>query len=162
MRTSQNHRRRLSAVLSGLDETLALFERMAGGKTYRGPMFREEQSLSPGQRRAVLREVAAIRQVLVEVKAELGLDERAEHTARQVWAQCSVLWESLCELQPRHLRQYSAVPRRLAEYLTPRVDDLIAAVVRIQRIACPKEAPESPDDDGPAPEGAEGDPAARA
>ncbi len=50
-------------------------------------------------------------------------------------AYLSEAWVSLSETKSRHLKAYGPVPKKLAEYLDPRLDELNAALKEIRQAA---------------------------
>lgn len=109
-----------------LAEAVLQFREWAAGRSSESALFRETNSLSPEQRRIIAAEAAAIEERLAEIRDGLGLFERERDAASDIAARCSLLWESLCELDTKHLRGYGEVPPELSAYLDPHVEDLIA------------------------------------
>lgn len=125
------HRRTLSTTLGLLDEMLCDFEQWAGGREIRSVLYREENTISGSQARAMQAEISAMRDILRALRDELQLDERVRNAKVDVWSRCSWFWENLAELDARHLRAYGEPSEEMVACLEPRRKELID---RLQRI----------------------------
>jgi len=125
------HRRGISTTLTVVDEALCEFEQWAKGRETRSVLHRERNTLSAAQRRALLAQIRDMRAVLRELDHELDLEGAVQDAARAIWAKASALREHVIELESRHLRRYGQPPTGLAEYLDPRVADLVKRLDRI-------------------------------
>ncbi len=143
----ENHARAITTALTLLDEMLCDFDDTARGRERNGVLYRERNTLSDEQRRALLIEIAAMRATLVELKSTLRLSEKPEDLSRLIWGRALAFWEVLVETQSRHLRRYGNVPAELKDFLDPRIDRLIEGVQRLVEIsgAAPRRGKETPD-----------------
>ncbi len=129
------HRRGIATTLALLDEMLCRFRRWADGYVARGVLYEERGSLGRAQRKAIRGEIAAVRDLLEELRETLCLPVRTQDTRDAVWSQASAYWEAIVELDSRRLRRYGDVPGELAEYLDPKVEELAARLLRIAATA---------------------------
>jgi hypothetical protein len=134
-RLSENHRRTISSTLSILDETLGVFLRWTAGREERSVLYRENNDLVAAERQAINAEVEAMRSLIRGMRDDLDLEERVHDARRDIQARAGMSWESLCELDAKHLKGYGDVPTELIEYLGPRVGELIERLNRIRGTA---------------------------
>jgi hypothetical protein len=135
-----NHRRGIATTLTFLDEALCEFEQWAKGREVRSVLYEERNTLTPKQRRRLLTEIAEIRPLLRELKGGLGLDAAMHSAEQSIWARCSGLREHLVELEGKHLRRYGEPAAGLADYLDPRVEQLLGRIDRMSTIVSPPQA----------------------
>ena len=131
---SDNHRRGISTTLSFLDEALCDFEQWARGREGRGVLYQERNTLSAGQREALLVEICEMRAILRELRDALALEGETQYAAQAIWGRSSSLREHLVELEGKHLRRYGTPAAGLAEYLDPKVADLLRRLDRTSSI----------------------------
>jgi hypothetical protein len=131
---SWRHKNGIAATLVLLDEALCEFERWAQGREVKSVFYSETNELLPDQRETILIQVAKIRERLQELKDRLKLEGKSRSVASSIWSQCSVLWVNLIEVTSEHLKRYGESPAGLAEYLDPRVAELIGLTNEILRI----------------------------
>jgi hypothetical protein len=122
---SPGHTNSIATTLTILDEALCEFEQWAQGREIKSVFYREENQLQPDQRDAIKNQVARIREKLLELKDGLQLEGSHRSVAQSIWSQCSMLWVNLIQVTSKHLRGYGEVPAAVAEYLDPRVAELI-------------------------------------
>lgn len=139
---SRNHQRALTSRLRALDESLCQFERWARLELLQSVLFAEKNSLSARQRQQILEETAHLREVLTELRDDLGLRREVSGTRQAVAADCAYLWEVLIELEPRYLKNYGAVSDELADYLQPRLARIQQAMERLGQIVGEKRTEE--------------------
>lgn len=121
----ENHRRGISSALTLLDEMLCDFERWAKGAAACGPLYSESNDLGPKQRQTILEEIEILRAMLVDFRDTLALPRKVERVAASIWFRSSLFWETLVELESKHLRRYGAVPPVFAADFDPKVKFLI-------------------------------------
>lgn len=131
----QSHKRAISVTLTLFDEALCGFDRWAQGQEVRSVFFQILNSLSEEQRRNLTIELAALRNLLTEIRDYLELKTTIDNSASMIVGQCAVLWPSIVELEGRYLKGYGDVPAALEEYLTPRANELNEGLRRISQIA---------------------------
>ncbi len=117
---SDNHRRAIGSTLRALDELLFLFERWMRDPPAQGPLYREKDTLTEGQKSEVRAEIKALRSLIAEMRDVLGLEPRTEDLSGAIWSRSVAWWEALVELESRHLRRYGDMPESLADYIDPR------------------------------------------
>ena len=122
---SENHRRAISATLRQVDEIICEFEQFARGREIHSICYQEQNELSADQKRALLREISKMRNVLGDLKETLGLKVTLESAATRIWGYSNCCWVALVETESKGLRGYGAVPPGFAEYLDPRMETLI-------------------------------------
>jgi hypothetical protein len=132
---SDNHRRIISSTLGLLDERLCRFERWAKGKTAKGPLYGERDDLDEDQKQAIVAQIAAARAILAEMRDELGLKQQEASVRKLIGSQCAWFWESLVELDSKHLNRYGEVPAGFATCFEPKVKLLIECLEAISAIA---------------------------
>jgi len=132
-----NHRRGIGTTLTFLDEAVSEFEEWAEGRERISVLYRERNTLSPRQRRAVLSEVTRVRRLLRDLQDRLGLTPRTQDAVQAIWGRGSALREHIVELEAKHLRRYGKVNPDLAAYLDPRVEELLGCIDDILTIVNP-------------------------
>jgi hypothetical protein len=135
MQLGDNFKRGIETTLVVLDEALCEFEEWARGREQRSMFYSARNTLSPGQREAILSEAAGMREMLRELRDDLGLEGRIRGVANTIWGKCAVLSVNLMELEGKHLARYGEPPPGLVEYLDPRIKRLIASLNHIFRLA---------------------------
>lgn len=131
---SVGHKNSIATTLTIFDEAVCEFEQCAEGREIKSIFYREDNELEPDQREAIKNQVARIRQKLLELKAGLQLDGSPRSVAQSIWSHCSLLWVNLVEVTSEHLKRYGKLPAGLAEYLDPRVAELIDLTNEISRV----------------------------
>jgi len=131
---SKSARRAVETTLQLLDEGLCRVEQWAEGRQRSSVLYTETNRLSPAQRNALLREVAAMRRALRASKDALGLVPRDLNAARDIWALCSGLRVDLMELESKRLRGYGALSAAAATCIDETSHRLEAGLDRIVRI----------------------------
>jgi len=134
MQLGDNFKRGIETTLVALNEALCGFEQWANGREQRSVFYSERNALSPAQRNTILSEVAGMRQMLRELRDDLGLEGRVRGGANDIWGKCAILAVNLEELKGKHLSRYGNPPRELVEYLDPRVKRLIASINHLFRL----------------------------
>jgi len=135
VRLRDNFKRGIEMTLVALDEALCEIEEWAKGREQRSVFYSERNTLSDAQRDAILSEVAGMREMLRELRDDLGLEGRVRGGANAIWGKCAVLSVNLEELKGRHLGRYGKPPPGLVEYLDPRIGQLMASLNHIFRLA---------------------------
>ena len=130
-RLNENHSRRISVTLSKLDEALGEFLQWTAGRQTASTLYSEINTLTPDQRRRIGVEAMAMRKILRQLRDDLRLAPRHRDAAHAITARASLLWESLCELDAKHLGSYGEAPPELEAFLQPRVAELIRGLERI-------------------------------
>jgi hypothetical protein len=128
---SENHRRGITSTLGLLDEMLSRFERLTQGKPAEGVLYRELDTLTDDQKRAIQAEIDALRKMLGELRDDLCLEIKTQDIARAIWSESSAFWAALVELGTKYLRCYGDMPEGFAEYFDPKVERIIDRVIRI-------------------------------
>jgi hypothetical protein len=134
MQLRENFKRGIETTLVFLDEALCEFESWAKGRERCSVFYSERNTLSDAQRDAILSEVAGMREMLRELRDNLGLEGRVRGGANDIWGKCAILSVNLAELQGKHLARYGKAPPGLVEYLDPRVKRLIASINYLFRL----------------------------
>ena len=110
------------------------FEQYARGAEAQSVLYQEQNTLRDEQKRDILARIKAVRELLEQLRDDLGLAPETQDIARAIWAMSSAFWVALVELDSGHLRRYGDVPPGLAQYLDPKVDALIQHVTAISEI----------------------------
>ncbi len=134
MQLREAFKRGIETTLAVLDEDLCKIEQWAKGREYRSVLYTERNTLSEEQCKAILSEIAGMRELLRELRDDLGLEGRVRSAASDIWGKCAILAVDLEELKGRYLSRYGTPPAELVEYLDPRVIRLIASVNHIFRL----------------------------
>jgi hypothetical protein len=134
MQLGENFKRGIETTLVILDEALCEFEQWAQGQEQRSVFYSERNTLSPAQGEAILSEIARMREILRELRDDLGLEGRVQGVANNIWGTCAVLSINLTELEGKHLSRYGNPPRELVAYLDPRIKRLIASINHLFRL----------------------------
>jgi len=122
---NENHRRAISVSLALLDEVLCSIESWADGCEARGVLYTQTNDLLPGQRQALRKRVREVRELLAETCERLGLRPTEVRASRDIWSRCSVLRDTLSELDAKHMKGYGPLSPALSRYM----DDLSARLV---------------------------------
>jgi hypothetical protein len=131
---SSRHRSGIGTTLNLLDETLCEFEQWGQGRELQSVLYCEKNTLSQDKRRELLKEVAAIRSVIRELRDELGLEGNTKCAASAIWSQCSSLWVSLAEIESSRLKRYGETPPEFSGYYDPKVGQMVDHVKNILKL----------------------------
>lgn len=131
----ENHRRGIAVTLALLDEMLCDIERGARGMVMAGPIYRENDDLTSGQKDDILREIEALREHISGIRDALSLEPRVWNSSVSISSKCSCFWENLVELESRRLWRYGEVPEGFAAGFDPKVEALIRGLEAISRAA---------------------------
>ena len=115
-----NHRRRIGASLSLIDDVLVQWERYAAGAGVAGALRHLENDLTPDQRRALGQLVAQIRSLLAELQDALELPTAVRTVRSTLPGQCGILWETVADLDPKHLQAWGVTGPAFNDYWEPR------------------------------------------
>ena len=127
----ETHKHGVATTLQLLDEALCEIAQWAQGREIQSVLYKERNTLSAGQRQAILAEIDRMRVVLQELQETLGLEPAVQDAKSAIRGKCSVLWEHVVELKAKHLRRYGEVPSELADLLDPKADMLIQGLTDI-------------------------------
>ena len=130
----ENHRRSISITLQLVDETLCEWNDWVGGRVQSGIMYRELDTLSAAQKQELQNKIGKLRQLILRLRDDLGLEPKSMATSQSIVGQASVLWEMLTELNSRGLQGYGRVPAELGRYLDPIGEQLAAEMNEIARL----------------------------
>jgi len=128
---NENHRRAISVALTGLDEVLCSIESWADGREARGLLYAETNDLLPGQRQALRKRVHEVRELLAETCERLGLKGTEVRASRDIWSRCSVLRDTLSELDAKHMEGYGPLSPGLSRYMDHLSARLVAEIDRL-------------------------------
>ena len=137
----EGHRRAASATLLLLDEALCTCEQWARGRECHSVLYSERNTLSSQQKRDLLAEIQEMRVLLDELRRELALKEETNTAASAIFQQVLATRDAVVELKSKHLRGYGELPRRLPEWLDPRLEDLVLRLNRLTQIARGEDTP---------------------
>jgi len=128
---SEHHRRSISIILQLLDEALCEWNDWSEGKVKSGVMYRESDTLSDPQKKQLREKIGMIRQLIMRVRSDLGLQPKNVATSQSIAGHTSLLWEMLTEFNSRGLSGYGRVPEELGRYLDPIGEQLAAEMNEI-------------------------------
>jgi hypothetical protein len=131
IKLSENHRRSISITLQLIDQALCEWGDWANGRLRSGTMYRQMDTLSAIQKQQLKNTIANIRQLIVRLRDDLGLEPKNVATACSIATRASLLWEMLTELNSRGLSGYGTVPEELGRYLDPIREQLAAEMNEI-------------------------------
>ena len=89
------------------------------GRVQSGIMYRQLDTLSPFQKHQLQKKITKVRQLVVRLRDDLGIEPKNVATSHCIIGHASLLWEMLTELNSRGLRGYGKVPDELGHYLDP-------------------------------------------
>lgn len=121
---NENHSRSISITLQLVDRALCEWNDWCTGTLRVGLLYRQLDTLSEAQKNQLRQKIAVIRQLMADLRNDLGLQSKDVPTSSAIAGHASVLWEMLTELNSRGLRAYGAVPEELGAYLDPIGDEL--------------------------------------
>jgi len=131
----EGHRRAAHAVLLLLDEALCTCEQWAQGRECHSVIYNERNVLSHGQQQALLKEIGEMRDLLRALQRALGLKGETRTSAGAIFQQVLATRDAVVELKSEHLRGYGELPEGLAQYLDPRLEELVQRLNRLGDIA---------------------------
>jgi hypothetical protein len=134
MEFSQNHLRVIAVGLYTLEKSLERVEETltAGHKekiTYKLNDYADDKV-----RNTALQDIEQIRNIIRDLKNELKLQPKEESITSKVRGEAAHMWERLCDLGSSGLNRYGETPKDLADFLGPRVEELIEITLRIQNL----------------------------
>ncbi len=101
---SENHRRSISITLQLVDQALCEWDDWANGRVQSGIMYRQLDTLSPAQKHQLQKQITKVRELVVRLRDDLGLEPKNIATSHLIIGQTSLLWEMLTELSSRGLQ----------------------------------------------------------
>ncbi len=116
---SENHRRSISITLQLVDQALCKWDDRSNGRVQSGITYRQLDTLSPVQKNELQKKITKVRQLVVRLRDDLGLEPKNVATSHSIIGHASLLWEMLTELNSRGLQGYGKVPDELGHYLDP-------------------------------------------
>jgi hypothetical protein len=130
----ENHRRSISITLQLVDQALCEWDDWARGRVRSGIMYRQVDTLSPIQKQELQDKIGKVRQLIMHLRDDLGLEPKNVPTSQFIIGHASLLWEMLTELNGRSLQAYGKVPGELGRYLNPIGEQLAAEMNEIARL----------------------------
>lgn len=131
---SENHRRSISITLQLVDQALCEWDDWANGKLRSGVMYRQVDTLSLTQKRELRDKIGKVRQLMVRLRDDLGLEPKNIPVSQFIIGHASLLWEMLTELNSRGLQAYGKVPEELTRYVDPIGEQLAAEMNETARL----------------------------
>lgn len=128
-----SHKRGITSTLAYLDEVVCDIEQMLDRSEYRSEFYIERNTLSELQKQKVRTEIAAIRQILSEVRQRLALEPVTRDVGTFISGSCMMQWESLVELQGRYLKRFGTPSKALVDFLDPISEEIIRHLDQIVR-----------------------------
>lgn len=130
LRISPAHACALAARMLILEEDCREIERNLDGS--HGILYEYAGAIpetSKEQIRTILLEVL---DQVTSIKLDLGLPKRTVELDKVIESRLSHIWVTLHESKSQSLRGYGAVPKKLKEYLDPRVDGILGLLARLR------------------------------
>ena len=122
---SEAHHSRIRITLTLLDEALVKFGDWAQGREVRSILYREDNTLDPDRRTALLADIAAIRGIMEELRDNLHLEARTQDIAKTMLGHCYILWVDVLEMTGKYLRGFGDPPPELVDYLDPKAHRIL-------------------------------------
>ena len=101
---SENHRPSISITLQLVDQGLCEWGDWSNGRVQSGIMYRQLDTLSPVQKNELQKKITKVRQLVVRLRDDLGLEPKNVATSHSIIGHASLLWEMLTEQQSRIAR----------------------------------------------------------
>ncbi len=139
-----NHRRGIGSALILMDEMLSRFDLWIDGAGADGLLYREDNDLDADQRSRIRAEIVAARRLLEMLRERLRIDPEVRSVSKLIWAQASWFWETLAELESRHLLRYGKLPPGFADFFDPQVKLLAERLDAISQLAKSRSRREAP------------------
>lgn len=122
---SEAHRSRIRITLTLLDEALVKFEEWAQGREVRSVLYLETNNLDPDKRAGLLADIAYIRGIIQELRADLHLEAGSQDIAKTMLGHCYILWVDVLEMTGKYLRGFGEPPPELVDYLDPKAHRIL-------------------------------------
>ena len=84
---SENHRRSISITLQLVDQALCEWDDWANGRVQSGIMYRQLDTLSPVQKHQLQKKITKVRQLVVRLRDDLGLEPKNTATSHSIIGQ---------------------------------------------------------------------------
>ena len=130
---SPTHARTLLAHLKTIEEYCREVETWLGEPE--GIYFEAQGEIAPDVRKKMRAIFSEVYELLTTMRRDLGLEKVKVNRFNLIQAYLSEAWASLSDTKSRHLKAYGAVPKELAEYLDPRIDELNLMLKEIRKAA---------------------------
>jgi len=128
----ESHRSRIRITLTLLDEALVAFAEWAQGRETRAVLYAEKNDLTPRQQAAILAGVHGMRQIMQEMRANLGLDLNPRSVTKNIQASCDLLWVDVLEMTGKYLKGLGEPSRELVNYLDPNLQKIMQYLDQIK------------------------------
>ena len=130
---SPNHVRAIRSRLMHLDRNLTIVERIARDGEH--GVLHETSSLPEAKANRVAEAVHEAREKIDALSRALGIESDVLPGEQAIGGICALLWETVVEMQSRHLDAYGRVPDALRGMLDPAAEELERVLGRIQAAA---------------------------
>jgi len=131
---NDHQRRALSVALRLLEERLAEITSLMDEEHHGILLERPAPRLSDAQRAAALATMGRMREIVASLAARFDLERDVEVPERRIAGLLGPTWQSLLEVDSRHLRGYGVVDPAVPPVLDPAVEDLVGLIVELGRL----------------------------
>ncbi|NOZ64086.1 MAG: hypothetical protein GXO71_04005 [Caldiserica bacterium] len=137
---SKTYRRAITSYLSLVEELVDEIRNILL-KSGRGDgiFMQVRKVLSPEDTQEIQRLLEKIEDRLRILKKDLHLYPEVSLDASLISSRSAKVWEILCDLEVDRLKRYGPPPSDLAEYLDPKIKELISLIEEITTITQPEE-----------------------
>ncbi|GEM_PF-1832223 len=132
MEISPNHQRVIVVGLYMLEKSLERIEEALITEDRGRITYKVNEHLDGEVRNSILQDIEKMRNIIRDLKNELNLQAQEESIARRVRGEAAHIWEALCDMGSRGLDRYGKMPKELADFWDPKIDELIEMILRIE------------------------------
>ncbi|MDI6853909.1 MAG: hypothetical protein QME75_09965 [Deltaproteobacteria bacterium] len=130
-------RSRIRITLTLLDEALVKFQEWAQGREVHSVLYHEANNLDPERRPQLSADIAAIRDIVQELRDSLHLEASPLDVAKTILGHCYLLWVDVTEMTGKYLRGFGEPPPELIDYLDPRAHQILRYLDHIKELLTP-------------------------
>lgn len=130
---NEHQHRALSTRLSSIERELYKAERLVKGDLAQGELFDTTSDITQAESEDLLRILHAAREVIAELKSQLGLKVKKQDVRAWLLGHFSIVWTILEDCHANKLQGFGEVSRELSQSLDPKIDQLIQMVNSINK-----------------------------
>lgn len=130
---NEHQHRVLSTRLSSIERELYNAERLVKGDLAQGELFETTSDITQVESEELLKILQAARQVIADLKNQLGLTVKKQNVRAWLLGHFSIVWTILEDCHANKLQGFGEVSPELSQALDSKIDELIRMVNSINK-----------------------------
>jgi len=134
IRLSESYGRAITSTLAIVEEMLSEMEVLINCKEPPSLFTETEDTIPASAKKNVLAKIRDMKTRISEIKDTLSLPRTTVRNTTLVLSRNGKIWELLCDLHTKKLKNYGRTPEGLPDFLDPLVSELISITEEIPKI----------------------------